>query len=133
MKKTKTILDKNESKRYLANAKELLHKSPVEGTSYSDIKYVREACSTAYMAMLIAIDNYLLGRGVVPKNLTDSVDGYRAMLRKYASVHNGKLLKDFDSLYDELHIAGYYKGLLKHVTVLNVIFKETESFIKRLN
>jgi hypothetical protein len=121
-----------EAVRYLENAKDLLKKSPVDNNRYSDIKYVQEACGTAYLAVLKAIDEYLLKRGVSQKDLPDSVEGYRDMLKKYLSVHNGKLTKDFNSLYNLLHIAGYYRGLLDRVEIVKDTFKITKSFIDKV-
>ncbi len=113
------------------NAKELLGKSRIEGDRYEDIKYVQEACGTAYLAVLKAIDEYLISRGVSKKELPKSVEGYRKMLKKYLSTRNGKLAKDFEKLYDELHIAGYYRGLIKDVNALKDIFKSAKGFIDK--
>ena len=121
-----------EARRYFENAKELLARSPIEDNTYTDIKYVQEACSTAYLAVLKAIDEYLLKKGVSQKELPDSVEGYREALKKYLSVHNGKLTKDFNSLYNLLHIAGYYRGLLDKVEILKDAFKITKAFIEKL-
>ena len=66
----------------------------------------REAYGTAYLAILKVIDEYLLNKGLGKKELPRSVDAYRKMLQKISRVHNGKLLKEFEDLYDELHIAG---------------------------
>lgn len=123
---------KREAIRYFENAKELLAKSPIEDNTYTDIKYVQEACSTAYLAVLKAIDEYLLKKGVTQKELPDSVEGYREALNKYLSVHNGKLTKDFNSLYNLLHIAGYYRGLLDKVEIIKDTFKITKAFIEKL-
>jgi predicted ribosome quality control (RQC) complex YloA/Tae2 family protein len=121
-----------ESLRYLQNAKELLGKSAIEDNVYTDIKYVREACSTAYLAILIAIDEYLLNQGVSKKELPKSVDAYRDKIKKYLSVHNGKLMNRFEGLYDELHIAGYYRGLLRDVNVIKEVFKNAKVFIEKI-
>lgn len=125
-------MQKREAVRYFENAKELLKKSPVDNSRYSDVKYVQEACGTAYLAVLKAIDEYLLKRGVSEKDLPDSVEGYRDMLKKYLSVHNGKLTKDFNSLYKLLHIAGYYRGLLDRVEIVKDTFKITKLFIEKV-
>ena len=122
----------SEASRYLNNAKELLSKSRIEGDRYEDIKYVQEACGTAYLAVLKAIDEYLLSKGLNKKELPKSVEGYREMLRKYLSFHNGKLTKEFEKLYDELHIAGYYRGLISDVNALKHIFKSAKGFIDKL-
>ena len=68
---------KRESIRYLENAREILSKSPVEENRYADIKYVQEACGTAYLAILRAVDEYLLKKGISKKELPQSVDDYR--------------------------------------------------------
>ena len=125
-------MPRKESIRYLENAKEILRKSPTEEERYLDIKYVQEACGTAYLAILKAIDAYLLKRGVNPKELPQSVDEYRKTLKKHLTTHNGKLLKDFDALYKELHISGYYRGNLEHVEIVKAMFKIAKSFIEKI-
>ena len=131
MKKNK-IKTKPEPIRYLDNAKALLTKSPIEDDRYEDIKYVQEACGTAYLVILKVIDEYLMKRGVSQKDLPQSVEGYRDMLKKYLSPHNGKLTREFDKLYKELHIAGYYRGLIEDVNALKDIFKSARSFIDKV-
>jgi hypothetical protein len=121
-----------EAVRYLQNAREILRNAPIEDDTYTDITPVQEACSTAYLAALKAIDGYLIGRGVSEKDLPQSVDEYRKMLRKYLSVHNGKLTRDFEKIYRLLHIAGYYRGLLDDVNVLKDAFKVAENFIRKI-
>ncbi len=129
MQKTKS---KPAAARYFANAKELLSKSPIEDHLYTDIKYVQEACGTAYLAVLKAIDDFLLNRGICQRELPDSVEGYREMLRKHLSIHNGKLTKEFDMLYKTLHIAGYYRGLLENVNIVKEAFKAAKAFIAKI-
>lgn len=123
---------KPEAIRYFENANELLSRSPIEDNTYTDIKYVQEACGTAYLAVLKAIDEYLISKGVSQKDLPDSIEGYRKMLTKYLSAYNGKLTKDFNSLYNLLHIAGYYRGLLDKVEIIKDTFKIARAFIERL-
>jgi len=121
-----------EALRYLKNAKDILKDAPLEGNRYKDTKYVQEACGIAYLAVLKAIDEYLLKKGVSKKELPRSVNGYRNALRRYAVIHNGKLLKEFEALYDELHIAGYYRGMLHSVGVVKEVIKGARDFIKKL-
>lgn len=121
-----------EAIRYLENAKEILKKVPVEDNTYTDIKPVQEACGTAYLAMLKAIDEYLINRGVDPKELPQSVEGYKEMIRKYLSVHDGKLTREFEKLYKALHIAGYYRGLLEDVNMVKDAFKAAKAFIEKI-
>jgi len=121
-----------EALRYLQNAEEILKKAPVEDNRYADVKYVQEACGTAYLAIIKAIDEYLLTKGLSKKDLPKSVDAYRKALKKHLSVHNGKLLRAFEDLYDELHIAGYYRGNLHSVGVVKEAFKAAKTFIGKI-
>lgn len=121
-----------EALRYLNNAKEILNKVPVEDNRYTDTKPVREAFGTAYLSILEAINEVLLKRGFSKKELPKSVEGYRKALQKYVTIHNGKLLKDFEMLYDALHIAGYYRGLIYNVDAVKDYIKSTKTFIEKL-
>ncbi len=120
-----------ESLRYLQNAKEILIKTPIEDNEYTDVKPVREAFGTAYLAVLEAINEALLKKGLTKKELPKSVDEYRKVLRKYFAVHNGKLMRSFESLYDTLHIAGYYRGLIYNATLVKGSLKAAKEFIDR--
>ncbi len=106
--------------------------APIEDNTYADIKPVREACGTAYLAVLMAIDEYLLKVGIEQDKLPTSVDGYRKALKKYISVHDGKLLKNFEAFYNELHIAGHYRGLLREATVVKEVLKSAKVFIEKI-
>jgi hypothetical protein len=78
-----------EALRYLKNAKGILKSIPVEDNTYSDVKPVQEACGTAYLAVLRAIDEYLLRKGWDERELPASVHGYREALRQNLQVRNG--------------------------------------------
>jgi hypothetical protein len=121
-----------EAIRYLNNAKEILKTVPVEDGTYTDIKPVREACGTAYLAILMAIDEYLLKKGMNKKDLPRSVDAYRRALQKHLTVHDGRLLREFEALYEALHIAGYYRGNLYLVDMIKDALKATRSFIEKI-
>jgi len=121
-----------EAIRYLNNAKEILKSTPVEDNTYTDIKHVREAFGIAYLSILEAISEYLIGKGLTKKELPKSVDEYRKALQKYLAVHDGKLLREFEKLYDMLHIAGYYRGLLYDVNIVKDALKATKSFIEKI-
>ncbi|MBM4276251.1 MAG: hypothetical protein FJ130_00005 [Deltaproteobacteria bacterium] len=121
-----------EALRYLNNAKEILRKAPVEDGRYADVKYVQEACGTAYLAVLKAIDEILVNRGLSRKELPRSVDAYRKALQKHLGVHDGKLLREFEGIYDELHIAGYYRGMLHSVDVVKAALKGAKEFIEKI-
>ena len=121
-----------EALRYLNNAKEILKVAPVEDNTYTDIKPVREAFGTAYLAVLEAINEYLLKKGLAKKELPKSVDAYRDALRKHLAVHDGKLLREFEKLYDMLHIAGYYRGLLYDTNVVKDALMAARAFIEKI-
>lgn len=123
---------KREAIRYLENAREILKKAPIEDNTFTDIKPVQEACGTAYLAVLKAIDEYLINRGIEPKDLPESIDEYREMIRKYLSIRNGKISREFEKLYKALHIAGYYRGLLEDVDMVKDAFKAAKVFIEKL-
>lgn len=120
-----------EALRYLQNAKEILAKTPIEDNNYTDAKPVREAFGTAYLAILEAINEALLKKGINKKDLPKSVDEYRIVLKKYFAIHNGKLLKDFEVLYDALHIAGYYRGLIRNANMAKEAIKAAKDFINK--
>ena len=121
-----------EALRYLNNAREILKSVPVEANTYTDLKPVQEACGTAYLAVLKAIDEYLLNKGLSRKDLPRSVDAYRKILQKYLNIHNGKLLREFEGIYDELHIAGYYRGMLHSVEVVKAALNTAKGFIEKI-
>lgn len=123
---------KSEALRYLENAKEVLSRSPIEDNRYADVKYVKSACGIAYLGVLKAIDEYLLRTGVSRKELPKKIEEYEKALRKHLSIHNGKLTKEFSTLYDELHIAGYYRGLLYHVDTVRSVLKAARAFIEKV-
>ena len=122
-----------EALRYLNNAKEILKSVPVQNGTYIDIKPVREACGIAYLSILIAIDEYLLKKGISKKELPKSVVAYRKALQRYLAVHNGKLLREFEALYEALHIAGYYRGNLYLVDMIKDALKATRAFIDKIS
>jgi hypothetical protein len=80
----------------------------------------------------MAIDEHLLKVGVPQDRLPTSVDGYRKALQKYLSVRNGKLLRSFEALYNELHIAGHYRGLLRQTNVVREVLKSAKAFIEKI-
>ena len=121
-----------ESLRYLNNAKEILKTVPVEDSTYTDIKPVREAMGTAYLAVLEAINESLAQKGLAKKELPKSVEGYRKALQKCVAFRDGRVLREFEKLYDMLHIAGYYRGLLYDREVVKDALKAAKSFIDKL-
>ena len=121
-----------EAIRYLNNAREILRRVPVERDIYVDRKPVREAMGTAYLAVLGAINAALNRRGVPRKELPRSVDAYRAALQRHLAPRNGKLLREFESLYDALHIAGYYRGLIYDRKLVRDALDAAQRFIEKV-
>ncbi len=119
--------------RYIANAKELLSKSAVEDGRYADKKYVKSACGVAYLGVLKAIDEFLLRKGVAEKSLPKKVEEYAKALKQYASSRDGKLMREFNGIYEELHIAGYYRRNLHRVDVVKAALRGAEEFIRKLS
>ncbi|MFH0774473.1 MAG: DUF5618 family protein [bacterium] len=98
-----------ESERYFNNAKEHLKKPAIEYNRYQDAKPVREACGIGYLGVLLALDGYFLEQGILKDKLPDSTEGYEILLKK-CLVHNGKLRQSFYTVYENLHLLGYYRG-----------------------
>ncbi len=126
------LMKKETTERYLANAKETLAKAGIQDNRYVDIKYVKTACGTAYLGVLKAIDDYLIKQGLHSKDLPKKAEEYQKALKKY-SVHNGKLLGQFNDLYDELHIAGYYRGLLHSTSAVKGALQLAKDFVSKLS
>jgi hypothetical protein len=122
-----------EALRYLNNAKEILKTIPVEDNTYTDIKPVREAFATAYLAVLEAINEYLMKKGLTKKELPKSVDAYRRALQKYLAVHDGKVLREFEKLYDALHIAGYFRGYIYDTRAVRDYLQAAKEFIDKID
>jgi hypothetical protein len=97
-----------EAIRYMDNAKDVLKKAGKDGKYYSDKKYVRMACGTAYSGILVALDTYLVLKGV-PEVKKKSIDFYR----KNIALLDKSLLRDLNSAYNLLHLEGYYEGILR--------------------
>ena len=121
-----------EALRYLNNARDILRQTPAERDVYVDLKRVREAMGTAYLAVLEGINEGLLRRGVGRKELPKSVDAYRLALQRHMRVHNGKLLREFESLYDLLHLSAYYRARIYNRKVVREALAAAQTFIERV-
>jgi len=118
---------------YLRNAKEILKSVPVENNIYTDLKPVREAFSIAYLAVLEAINEHLIThKGFTKKGLPKSVDASRNALKKHFAVLDGKLMREFESLYKILHVADYYRKLLDRVDIVKDALKAARDFIEKI-
>ncbi|GHT80599.1 hypothetical protein FACS189467_3160 [Bacteroidia bacterium] len=98
-----------EALRYMSNAEETLQKTKKEDNHYLDGKYVSTACGTAYKGVLKALNAWLELKGVSVPTKRDktkrhrSIDMYRRDVR-----FDGRMLSDLNTIYDVLHLAGYY-------------------------
>ena len=114
----------DEAVRYMDNAKGYLQNAQKDGKYYNDIKYVKTACGTAYSGVLVALDGYLELNGVKKPRGRRSVEYYRDNVAKI----NRKLLKQFNSAYNILHLYGYYDGI-DNVNVIKEGFDEAYKII----
>jgi len=118
-----------EARRYIDNAKEILRtKAGKSGKFYSDEKYVKMACNTAYSGLLIALNEFFKQKNIefpaVKGKRTQSVnvDFYKENLGKY----NKSILREFNSAYNYLHLFGGYDGdLLVDTSKNGLQFAET--------
>lgn len=115
--------------RYFENANEILRtKAKKKNGYYEDEKYVRMACGTAYSGVLRAVDAYLelKGKPIVKKKYARvSVDDYQKRL----AVLDKRVLNEFNTTYQILHLYGYYDGL----RIADAIQLGLRSFEKILN
>jgi len=121
----------SEAIRYMANAKECLIKAEMDdiGKFYNDPKYVRMACGTAYNGVLIALDGFLILKGIhKPKGKErKSIEYYQKNLGKL----DRKMLNTLDSAYKILHLSGYYDGI-NNVTVVKEGFDNAKNIIEKI-
>lgn len=92
-----------EAKRYLDNARTILREKAVkEDDRYTDRKYVKLAGHAAYTGVLLALDGLF---GLKTKGRKD-VNWYRDQV----AVMDKKLLSNFMSAYELLHLSMSYDG-----------------------
>lgn len=119
-----------QARRFLANGRAALKKSPVLHGAYQDSKYVREGAAMAYLAALMAIDGYLLGKGKDPAELPSSIEGYQKAMKLLPQ--NGKLKNALTVAYQNLHIFAYYRGGVG-LAMVKEGFDRAEQIIKALS
>ncbi|MCL2845438.1 MAG: DUF5618 family protein [Chitinivibrionia bacterium] len=119
-----------EAIRYMDNAKEALQKARKEDHGYyKDKKYVRTACGVAYLGVLVALDAWFEMKGVQnpKKNNRKSIDFYK----KHVSQFDKKMADYFDTVYDVLHLYGYYDGT-KNVKTIQSGFDVAYEIIEKI-
>lgn len=120
-----------EAVRFYKNARAILSRAKIEHNRYPDSKHVQESAGVAYLAMLKAIDGFLIENGVSPDALPTSVAEYQKALKKF-SARDGKVLAAFNTAYENLHIFGYYRGGLG-VQMIKEGFESARFVIERLS
>jgi len=106
----------SESMRYIDNAKEILStKAGKDGRYYSDKKYVRMACHTAYMGVLLSLNALFEYKGIkIPKNRNKSRDAISIDFYREHLGFNKSILRIFnETVYPNLHEYGGYDGNLQ--------------------
>jgi len=118
-----------EAIRYMDNAKECLTKAKKEGGYYNDPKYVKMACGTAYSGLLVALEGFLILKGLHKPTAKDrkSIEYYQSNITKI----DKKMLNTLNSAYKILHLWGYYDGVEK-VTILKDGFDEAYKIIEKI-
>ena len=119
----------NEAIRYMDNAKEDLKKAKKEDDYYQDTKYVKMACGTAYSGLLVALDCYLILKGVgkPTKKQRKSIEYYQSNITKI----DKKMLNYLNSAYDVLHLWGYYDGIT-NARIVKEGFDEAYKIIEKI-
>jgi hypothetical protein len=117
-----------EALRYMENANASLQKARKEDNFYSDKKYVRSACGIAYSGVLVALDAFLVLRGVeMPKRKRRSIEFYVSNVAKI----DRKLLNYLNAVYDILHLSGYYDGI-QDARVIKAGFENAYEIIEKI-
>ena len=118
-----------EAMRYMDNAKECLKKAKKEGSYYRDKKYVKMACGTAYSGVLMAMDCFLMLKGIEKptSKKRKSIEYYQENLGS----QDRKMLSNLNSAYQILHLDGYYDGV-QIVKIIKIGFEEAYKLIERI-
>jgi hypothetical protein len=119
-----------EAHEYFANARAILRRIPIRDRRYTDLKRVREACGTAYLAVLAALKSHFLRHGHPAERLPREYKAYGQMLARY-SAHNGKVMSAYHDVYSMIHLDGYYGGFTS-VEVGKMAFAQAQFLIERL-
>jgi hypothetical protein len=111
------------------NAKECLKKAKKEGSYYNDQKYVRMACGTAYSGVLVALDCFLILKGMHKPTAKErkSFEYYQKNITRI----DQKMLNGLNCAYKILHLSGYYDGIEK-VSVVKDGFDEAYKIIEKI-
>ncbi len=84
-----------------------------------------------YLAVLKAIDGFLLTAGLPADKLPASIVEYQKALNKYSS-KDGKLFSAFNTVYENLHIFGYYRRGMS-VEMIKAGFESARFIVEHLS
>ena len=98
-----------EAIRYMKNAEDVLQKAKKDGNNYTDKKYVRMACGTAYSGVLVALDAWFAIKGI-PKPSKKQRKSIGYYMSNIAQIDK-KLAANLEDVYSILHLSGYYDGI----------------------
>lgn len=123
-----------EALRYMRNAEATLQKSGKENNTYLDVKYVRTACGTAYLGVLLALDAWLVLKGMPIPTKRDKTKRHRSIdMYKYDIAKlDGRMLIDLNTVYNVLHLNGYYDGI-QNVRIIREGFSVAYEMIEKSN
>jgi hypothetical protein len=118
-----------EAIRFMDNAKEYLKNAKKEGKFYQDTKYVKMACGTACNGVLVAMDGFLILRGIKKPTKKDrkSIEFYQSHIAKI----DRKMLVCLNSAYQLLHLYGYYDGT-NNAHVVKAGFDDAYTLIEKI-
>ena len=119
----------SEAIRYMENAKECLQKAKKEDNRYKDKKYVRMACGTAYSGLLIALEGFLVLKGMYKpsKKERKSIEYFQNNIGEL----DKKMLDYLDDTYKILHLYGYYDGI-QDARVISAGFDNAYTLIEKI-
>jgi hypothetical protein len=137
-RKTMTLQEQNvflsekyiEAVRYMNNAKETLKKANKKDDGfYDDEKYVRSACGIAYLGVLVALDAWFVMKGIPKPNKKQrkSIEYYTSNVSQI----DKKLVHFLHTIYNVLHLDGYYDGI-KDVKIINRGFEIANEIIDKI-
>jgi len=118
-----------EAIRYMNNAKETLQKAKKDGNYYTDKKYVRTACGTAYNGVLLALDAWFVLKGI-PKPSKKQRKSIEYYMSNVAQIDK-KLVTSLHAAYNALHLDGYYDGIT-NVKMITAGFDAAYEIIEKI-
>ncbi|GHT13915.1 hypothetical protein AGMMS4956_10840 [Bacteroidia bacterium] len=119
--------------RYMNNAEETLQKTRKEDGYYLDGKYVGTACGIAYKGALKALDTWLEMNGKSISAKRDKTKKHRSITQYRAEVAklDGRMLDRLNTVYNVLHLDGYYDEVRK-ADVIRAGFESAYEIIARI-